>query len=84
ARDAAVYLRQAVSTPVLASITGARGSRLYGTDGRSWLDFHGNSAHQLGYGHPKLIEALAAQLNDLPFVPRRFTSDVSVEFAEEL
>jgi 4-aminobutyrate aminotransferase len=84
ARDAAVYLRQAVSTPVLASITGARGSRLHGPDGRSWLDFHGNSAHQLGYGHPKLIEALTAQLAELPFVPRRFTSDVSVAFAEEL
>lgn len=84
ARDAAVYLRQSVSTPVLASITGARGARLYGPDGRSWLDFHGNSAHQLGYGHPRLIEALTAQLADLPFVPRRFTSDVSATFAEEL
>jgi 4-aminobutyrate aminotransferase len=84
ARDAAVYLRQSVSTPVLASITGAHGSRLFGPGGRSWLDFHGNSAHQLGYGHPKLIEALTDQLSDLPFVPRRFTSDVSVEFAEAL
>lgn len=84
ARDAAVYLRQAVSTPVLASITGARGARLYGADGRSWLDFHGNSAHQLGYGHPRLVEALRAQLEELPFVPRRFTSEVSAEFAEEL
>ncbi len=69
---------------MLGSISGARGSRLIGTDGRSYLDFHGNSAHQLGYGHPKLIEALTAQLGELPFVPRRFTSEVSVEFAEAL
>ncbi len=83
-RDAAVYLRQAVSTPVLTSIAGAEGVHLIGTDGTRSLDFHGNSAHQLGYGHPRLVEALGAQLRELSFVPRRFTSDVSVRFAEKL
>jgi 4-aminobutyrate aminotransferase len=83
-RDAAAYLRQAVSTPVLTSIAGAEGVHLIGTDGTRYLDFHGNSAHQLGYGHPRLVEALTAQLRELPFVPRRFTSDVSVRFAEKL
>jgi 4-aminobutyrate aminotransferase len=83
-RDASVYLHQAVSTPVLTSIAGAEGAHLVGTDGERYLDFHGNSAHQLGYGHPRLVEALTAQLRELPFVPRRFTSDVSVRFAEKL
>lgn len=83
-RDSGAYLRQAVSTPVLTSIAGAEGVHLIGTDGQRYLDFHGNSAHQLGYGHPRLISALTAQLNALPFVPRRFTSEVSVEFAEKL
>ena len=84
ARDSARFLRQAVSTPVLTSIVGAEGSELIGTDGTRYLDFHGNSAHQLGYGHPRLVEAVTAQLTALPFVPRRFTSEVTVEFAEAL
>jgi 4-aminobutyrate aminotransferase len=79
-----VYLRQSVSTPCLTSIVGADGSYLIGTDGTRYLDFHGNSAHQLGYGHPRLVAALSEQLRALPFVPRRFTSEISVEFAERL
>ncbi|RKR75145.1 (R)-1-hydroxy-2-aminoethylphosphonate ammonia-lyase [Frondihabitans australicus] len=83
-RDAAVYLKQSVSTPCLTSIVGADGPYLYASDGTRYLDFHGNSAHQIGYGHPRLVAALEAQLRELPFVPRRFTSDVSVRFAESL
>jgi 4-aminobutyrate aminotransferase len=83
-RDSAVYLKQSVSTPVLTAISGVDGPYLIGVDGAHYLDFHGNSAHQLGYGHPRLISALTAQLKELPFVPRRFTSEVSVEFAEKL
>jgi 4-aminobutyrate aminotransferase len=83
-RDAGSFLKQAVSTPCLASVASASGPYLVGVDGASYLDFHGNSAHQIGYGHPRLIAALTQQMADLPFVPRRFTSDVSVEFAEKL
>jgi 4-aminobutyrate aminotransferase len=83
-RDSASYLRQAVSTPCLTAIAGAEGVHLIGVDGTRYLDFHGNSAHQIGYGHPRLVAALTEQLQTLPFVPRRFTSDVSVEFAEKL
>src|ERR1700710_2876805 len=83
-RDAASYLKQAVSTPCLTSIESADGAYIFGTDGTPYLDFHGNSAHQIGYGHPRLVEALTAQLTSLPFVPRRFTSSVTVEFAERL
>jgi len=83
-RDAAIYLKQSVSTPCLTSIVGAEGSWLVGTDGARYLDFHGNSAHQIGYGHPRLVQALTRQLGELPFVPRRFTSDISVRFAESL
>ena len=73
-RDERVYLKQAVSTPCLATIVGAEGSYLIGSDGTRYLDFHGNSAHQIGYGHPRLVAALEAQLKSLPFAPRRFTS----------
>ncbi|HEX4057531.1 MAG TPA: aspartate aminotransferase family protein [Galbitalea sp.] len=83
-RDAASYLKQAVSTPCLTSIEGAEGAYIFGSDGTPYLDFHGNSAHQIGYGHPKLVTALKRQMSVLPFVPRRYTSAVSVEFAEKL
>jgi 4-aminobutyrate aminotransferase len=83
-RDAASYLKQAVSTPCLTSIEGADGAYIFGSDGTPYLDFHGNSSHQIGYGHPKLVSALKQQMSTLPFVPRRFTSSVSVEFAEKL
>jgi 4-aminobutyrate aminotransferase len=83
-RDTASYLKQAVSTPCLTSIESADGSYIFGSDGTPYLDFHGNSSHQIGYGHPKLVSALRRQLSTLPFVPRRFTSRVSVEFAEKL
>src|SRR3978361_1214841 len=80
-RDAASYLKQAVSTPCLTSIQSADGAYIFGSDGTPYLDFHGNSSHQIGYGHPKLVSALRQQMATLPFVPRRFTSGVSVEFA---
>ena len=83
-RDSASYLRQAVSTPCLTSIESAEGAYIFDTDGTPYLDFHGNSAHQIGYAHPRLTRELSAQLGSLPFVPRRFTSPVSVEFAEKL
>jgi 4-aminobutyrate aminotransferase len=83
-RDSASYLKQAVSTPCLTSIESADGAYIFGSDGTPYLDFHGNSSHQLGYGHPKLVAALKLQMSTLPFVPRRFTSSVSVEFAEKL
>ncbi|AMM21453.1 4-aminobutyrate aminotransferase [Frondihabitans sp. PAMC 28766] len=83
-RDASAYLKQAVSTPCLTSIVGAEGPYLFASDGTRYLDFHGNSAHQIGYAHPRLVDAVTKQLTTLPFVPRRFTSDISVEFAESM
>jgi 4-aminobutyrate aminotransferase len=83
-RDAAGFLKQAVSTPCLTSIESADGAYLFGTDGTPYLDFHGNSAHQIGYAHPRLVSAITQQLRSLPFVPRRFTSEVTVQFAEKL
>lgn len=83
-RDSRVYMKQSVSTPCLGAIEGADGVNLTGADGRQILDFHGNSAHQIGYQHPRLIADVSAQLTTLPFVPRRYTSEISVQFAEKL
>ncbi len=83
-RDAGVFLHQALSTPCLDALSGAEGPWLVTLDGRRILDFHGNSVHQLGHGHPEVVAAVKAQMDTLPFCPRRFTCEVAVELAETL
>jgi len=48
------------------------------------MDFHGNSAHQVGYGNPRVVEAIHRQLAELPFCPRRFTNRFAVDLAAKL
>lgn len=83
-RDAAVYLHQSLSTPCLDAVAHAEGPWLTTVAGRRLLDFHGNSVHQLGHGHPAVVQAIRDQLATLPFCPRRFTCEVAVRFAEAL
>lgn len=83
-RDAEAFLHQSASTPCLSALRSTRGIWLEDMQGRRFMDFHGNSAHNLGYGHPRLIAALQAQLESLSFVPRRYTCEPAVELAETL
>lgn len=83
-RDEAVFLRQSLSTPCLSAVVKAEGSWLQDADGRRILDFHGNSAHHIGYGHPRVIAAIEQQMRTLPFAPRRFTCDPAITLAERL
>ncbi len=84
ADDEQYYLRQALSTPCLDVLTGAAGARLTTHSGRELLDFHGNSVHQVGYGHPRVVEAIKRQLDTLPFCPRRYTNEPAIELAQKL
>src|SRR5262249_33981486 len=72
-RDARVFLRQSVSTPCLSAVRRAAGIWIEDWHDRRYMDFHGNSVHHVGYGHPRLLEALRRQMEELPFAPRRFT-----------
>ena len=83
-RDEEVYLRQALSTPCLNALSSAHGSWIVDVEGRRYLDFHGNSAHQVGYGHPAVIGAVKDCLDTLPFCPRRYTNEPAVALAEKL
>ncbi|WP_246162210.1 (R)-1-hydroxy-2-aminoethylphosphonate ammonia-lyase [Roseovarius faecimaris] len=83
-RDAEAFLHQSLSSPCVATIARAEGIWIEDTAGRRFMDFHGNSVHHIGYGHPRLVEAVKAQMDALPFSPRRFTNAVSVELAERL
>ncbi len=83
-RDARAFLHQSLSSPCLSTIVRAEGIWIEDTAGRRFMDFHGNSVHHLGYGHPHVVAAIKDQLDSLPFSPRRFTNDVSVTLAERL
>ncbi len=83
-RDAAAFLHQSLSSPCVSAIARAEGIWIEDTAGRRYMDFHGNSVHHIGYGHPRLKAAIKAQLDDLPFAPRRFTCEPAVELAETL
>jgi 4-aminobutyrate aminotransferase len=84
AADDRVFLHQALSTPCLAAVRRAEGIWIEDTDGRRYMDFHGNNVHHIGYGHPRLIEAVKRQMDELPYAPRRFTDAPAVELAEKL
>lgn len=82
--DARWFLHQSLSTPCLNALQGAQGPWLIDTAGRRILDFHGNSLHQVGHGHPKVLAAMREALETLPFSPRRYTNRWAVELARRL
>ncbi|MFE1599629.1 (R)-1-hydroxy-2-aminoethylphosphonate ammonia-lyase [Methylobacterium sp. ID0610] len=84
ARDAAAFLHQSVSTPCLNGIVRAEGIWIEDTAGRRTMDFHGNNVHHVGYGHPRLKRAIAAQMDALPFAPRRYACETALALAETL
>lgn len=83
ARDEMHFLRQSVSTPCMNAIAKAEGAFLWDLQGRRFLDFHGNNVHHIGYGHPRLKEAITKQMEELPFAPRRFACEPAVALAEK-
>ncbi len=83
-RDAAAFVHQSGSTPGLTIIRRAEGVWIEDRAGKRYIDLHGNSVHHLGYGHPRLVEALTRQMRELPFTPRRFTDEPAVLLAEVL
>ncbi|MFZ0612881.1 MAG: aminotransferase class III-fold pyridoxal phosphate-dependent enzyme, partial [Desulfobacterales bacterium] len=83
-RDAACFIHQSLSTPCLNVLSQSRGATLTDLQRRPILDFHGNSAHQVGYGNPRVLAAVKRQLDAMPFCPRRYTNAAAVELAEKL
>lgn len=83
-RDAEAFLHQSLSSPCVTAIAKAEGIWIEDTAGRRYMDFHGNSVHHIGYGHPRLKAAIKQQIDDLCFAPRRFTCEPAVELAETL
>lgn len=84
AADERHFLRQSVSTPCLNAIVKAEGLYIEDTAGRRYMDFHGNNVHHIGYGHPRLKKAIAAQMDALPFAPRRYACEPAAALAAKL
>ncbi len=82
--DERYFLRQALSTPCLDVLARCDGVWLEDLEGRRYMDFHGNSVHQVGFGHPAVLAAIKAQLDTLPFTTRRYTNRPAVELAKTL
>ncbi len=82
--DADAFLHQSLSTPCLNAVSASEGIYLIDVEGRRIMDFHGNSAHQVGYGHPRVIEAVKSELDRLPFCPRRYTNRPAIDLAQRL
>jgi len=82
--DERYFLRQSLSTPCLTEIVRAEGAWLTDVDGKRILDFHGNSVHQLGHGHPRVVEAIRREMETLPFCPRRYSNPTATALARRL
>ena len=82
--DARYFLHQSLSTPCLNVLKSCEGASMTDWQGRELLDFHGNSVHQVGFGNPRVIEAIIKQLRQLPFCPRRYTNVPAIKLAKKL
>jgi 4-aminobutyrate aminotransferase len=84
AEDARYFLRQSLSTPCLNTMAACQGIFIEDTQGRRYMDFHGNNVHQVGFGNPEVIAAIKRQLDELPFCTRRYTNRIAVDLARKL
>ncbi|THB70274.1 MAG: aspartate aminotransferase family protein [Desulfobulbaceae bacterium] len=84
AEDKKHFLHQSLSTPCLDVLISCSGSSIENLEGKKYLDFHGNSVHQVGFSHPRIVAALTDQLQSLSFCTRRYTNIPAIELASRL
>ncbi|MFQ5408373.1 MAG: aspartate aminotransferase family protein [Anaerolineales bacterium] len=82
--DARFFLHQSLSTPCLNALRACDGVYLEDIQGRRYMDFHGNTVHQVGFANPDVIAAIKRQLDQLTFCTRRYTNRVAVDLARKL
>lgn len=84
AQDEAHFLRQSLSTPCLNVLFRCDGAWIEDIEGRRYLDFHGNNVHQVGFGHPRVVQAITEQMQELSFCTRRYTNIPAIRLAQKL
>ena len=71
-------------TPPVALVSG-RGVYVTDDQGNEYLDMlAGIAVNALGYGHPKIVEAVSSQIQTLAHVSNLFASQPAVDAAGEL
>ena len=82
--DERYFLRQSLSTPCLNVLRGCDGIHIEDHQGRRFMDFHGNNVHQVGFSHPRVIQAVQEQMQELSFCTRRYTNIPAIRLAKKL
>jgi 4-aminobutyrate aminotransferase len=82
--DEKYFLHQSLSTPCLNVLTACDGIYLQDLQGRRYMDFHGNSVHQVGFRNQRVIQAIQTQMETLPFCTRRYTNIPAIRLAKKL
>jgi 4-aminobutyrate aminotransferase len=82
--DARYFLHQSLSTPCLNVFRSCEGIYVEDLEGRRYMDFHGNNVHQVGFRNRRVIDAIKAQLDELPFCTRRYTNIPAIQLAKKL
>ncbi len=82
--DARYFMHQSLSTPCLNVLRSCDGIWIEDVQGRRYMDFHGNSVHQVGFRNPRVVEAIKTQLDELPFCTRRYTNLPAIRLAKKL
>jgi 4-aminobutyrate aminotransferase len=82
--DARFFLHQSLSTPCLDVLESCEGIYLKDIQGKTYMDFHGNNVHQLGYRNAYILDRVKEQMDVLPFSPRRYTNVPAIELAKKL
>jgi len=81
------YQAQTTPHPLAMSVSHAKGSYIYDKNGKAYLDFvAGVSACSLGHSHPKVVEAVKAQLDQYlhVMVYGEYIQEPSLELAQLL
>jgi len=65
-------------------LQGCDGIYVEDLQGRRYMDFHGNNVHQVGFGNPRVIDAITEQMKTLSFCTRRYTNIPAIQLAEKL
>jgi len=84
AKDEKYFIHQSTSTPCLNVMARCEGAYIQDITGKRYLDFHGNELHTVGFGNRKVIDAIKAQMDELPFCTRRYTNIPAIKLAEKL
>jgi 4-aminobutyrate aminotransferase len=82
--DARYFLHQSLSSPCLNVLSHCEGINIEDLQGRSFMDFHGNNVHQVGFANRRVIDAVKNQMENLAFCTRRYTNIPAIKLAEKL